>query len=314
MVFLWETLGLSRESCYQKHHPSWFWDGTWGGTFSCKTGTCNGATWKWRTPRDARGDRSLWTRSGVTSSWRSLRHAETPEDANWMDCRCLYSIHNYIHVDCVLDMNIYHIWLEVSALFGFASFHGDYDGRNWQSFFREVNQSHQGDVKECYRIRVVRDLTGITNDIYKYGSFSVWWYKGAKPDYIMVFLRYSRAKTEKDTSSVGIIVSKFRIPGVWFWGPQVSEEPILLVIQWLGVHCFMFGSNFKKTTHFVRTLSHPLFQWVETCWNCQPPAPSRDTCEKHWNGLPRKRVMRRLTALVNGPLYEDRTELIELIW
>jgi hypothetical protein len=39
-------------------------------------------------------------------------------------------IHNYIHVDCVLDMNIYHIWLEVSALFGVASFHGDYGGRN----------------------------------------------------------------------------------------------------------------------------------------------------------------------------------------
>ena len=124
-------------------------------------------------------------------------------------------------------------------------------------------------------IRVVRDLTGITNDIYKYWSVSVWWYKGAKPDCIMLFLRYSRAKTEKDTSSVGIIVSKFWIPGVWFWGPQVLEEPMLLVIQWLGVHCFMFGSNFKKTIHFDAFCANSAPSIVSMGWDMlKPPTPS----------------------------------------
>lgn len=90
--------------------------------------------------------------------------------------------------------------------------------------------------------------------MYKYWSVS-----GAKPDCIMLFLRYSRAKTEKDTSSVGIIVSKFWIPGVWFWGPkfwkslcywsfsgwvfivscsgQTSRRPRILCEHW-AIHCF----------------------------------------------------------------------------
>lgn len=165
-------------------------------------------------------------------------------------------------------------------------------------------------------IRVVRDLTGITNDIYKYWSVSVWWYKGAKPDCIMLFLRYSRAKTEKTPAQLASLFLSFEYQAFDFEVPKFWKS----LCYWSFSGWVFIVSCSGQTSrrpyilmHFVRTLSHPLFQWVETCWNRQPPAPSRDTCEKHWNGLPRKRVMRRLTALVNGPLYADRTYWTDMI-